>query len=49
MPTYLMLSNLTDEGAATIKKNPIRGPCYRTGRTNRPTPSPLKSWAIARR
>jgi uncharacterized protein with GYD domain len=24
MATYLMLSNLTDEGAATIKKNPAR-------------------------
>lgn len=24
MPTYIMLSNLTDEGAKTIKKNPGR-------------------------
>jgi uncharacterized protein with GYD domain len=24
MPTYILLSNLTDEGAATIKKNPGR-------------------------
>ena len=24
MPTYIMLSNLTDDGAATIKKNPDR-------------------------
>jgi len=24
MPKYIMLSNLTDEGAATIKKNPER-------------------------
>jgi uncharacterized protein with GYD domain len=24
MPTYILLSNLTDEGAETIKKNPAR-------------------------